>query len=76
MSEGIALFYLVVSAIELRRRAVAAASERLDRANQAALELGGLVSAAEMTYGTLDVEVPADGPSASDDPAMIDRLAH
>ena len=76
MSEGKASSYRVVSAEELRRRAVAAARERLDRANQAALDLGVLVSAAETTYGTLDVEVPAGNPSASEDPAVIDQLAH
>jgi hypothetical protein len=76
MSDGKASSYRVVSAEELRRRAVAAARERLDRANQAALELGVLVSAAETTYGALDVVAPVGSPSASDDPAVIDRLAH
>ncbi len=76
MSDGKASSYRVVSAEELRRRAVAAARERLGRANQAALELGVLVSAAETTYGALDVVAPVGSPSASDDPAVIDRLAH
>lgn len=76
MSDGKASSYRVVSAEELRRRALAAARERLDRANQGALELGVLVTAAETTYGTLDVEVPTGTRSASDDPAVIDRLAH
>jgi hypothetical protein len=76
MSDGKASSYRVVSAEELRRRAVAAARERLDRANQTALELGVLVSAAETTYGALDVVAPVGGSSPSDDPAVIDRLAH
>lgn len=76
MSDGKASSYRVVSAEELRRRALAAARERLDRANQAALELGVLVSAAETTYGALDVAAPVGSPSASDDPAVLDRLAH
>lgn len=76
MSDGKASSYRVVSAEELRRRALAAARDRLDRANRAALELGALVSAAATTYGGLDVEVPAGSPSASDDPAVIDKLAH
>lgn len=76
MSDGKASSYRVVSAEELRQRALDAARDRLDRANRAALELGVLVAAAATTYGGLDVEVPAGSPSASDDPAVIDTLAH
>jgi hypothetical protein len=76
MSDGKASSYRVVSAEELRRRALSAARGRLDRANHAVLELGVLVSAAETTYGPLCVKVPVGSSSASDDPAVIDKLAH
>jgi len=75
MSDGKASSYRVVSAEELRRRAVAAARERLERANREALELGVLVSAAEATYGTLNLKAPAIRSSSSGDPDAIDALA-
>lgn len=75
MSEGKASTYRVVSAEELRRRALVAARDRLDRANQNALELGVVISAAEATYGALTVTSPTTQTTSSEDPAVVDALA-
>lgn len=75
MSEGKASTYRVVSAEELRRRALVAAQDRLDRANQTASELGVLLAAAETTYGSLAVSSPTSQSTTSDDPAVLEAMA-
>ena len=75
MSDGKASSYRVVSAEELRRRALAAAQDRLARANQSALELGVIFAAAGTTYGVLEGTTPERRSTASDDPAVVEKLA-
>jgi hypothetical protein len=75
VSDGKASTYRVVSAEELRRRALAAAKDRLARANQSALDLGAIVTAACTTYGDLDVTVPESCSTKIDDPQAVDKVA-
>jgi hypothetical protein len=75
MSDGKSSSYTVVSAEELKRRALAAANSRLDRANEAIAALLAELAAAEMTYGSLGVSAPAAEYSSSTEPTDVDGLA-
>lgn len=75
MSDGKSSSYRVVSAEELRRRALRAAEDRLRRANAALTELASEARVAEATYGSLGIVLPASRSAVGDEPEQVDAVA-
>lgn len=75
MSDGKSSSYTVVSAAELRRRALLAARDRLDRVLAAFGVLEVELSAAEATYGSLGVSTAVAKRVTSDDPGVVEQAA-
>src|SRR4051794_33527026 len=75
MSDGKSSSYRVVSAEELRRRALLAARDRLERVLAAFRLLESELGAAESTYGSLGMSITAHKGVLSDDPNVVEQAA-